>query len=81
MKQLVAVLLVALAMPAQTPGRRHAVRFPSAGTSSFIDTHIDAKLQQANVAAAPLAGDTEFLRCVTLDLAGRIPTPAIRLWW
>lgn len=76
MKQIAAVLLVAIAMSAQTPGRRHAVRFPSPAPTSFIDKHIDAKLQQAGVVAAPVAGDTEFLRRVTLDLAGRIPTPA-----
>jgi hypothetical protein len=78
MKQVLAVFLVALAVSAQTSGRRHAVRFPSPAPSStsFIDKHIDAKLQEARVGAAPIAGDTEFLRRVTLDLAGRIPTPA-----
>ena len=35
---------------------------------------LNAKLQQDNVAAAAIAGDEEFLRRVSLDLAGRIPT-------
>jgi hypothetical protein len=76
MKQIAAVLLIALAVSAQAPGRRHAVRFPAPASPTFIDRHIDAKLQAAGINAAPLAGDTEFLRRVTLDLAGRIPTPA-----
>jgi hypothetical protein len=59
---------------AQSSGKRHAVRFPAA--SATIDAEIGAKLQQAGIAPAPLAGDEEFLRRVTLDLTGRIPTPA-----
>ena len=40
---------------------------------SFIDRDIFDRLGQANVTSAPLAGDEEFLRRVTLDLTGRIP--------
>lgn len=43
-----------------------------------IDHHIDARLQTEGVAPAPIVADESFLRRVTLDLAGRIPTPAER---
>ncbi|HEX2061685.1 MAG TPA: DUF1553 domain-containing protein [Thermoanaerobaculia bacterium] len=73
MKQFVALSLIAALAVSADSGRRHAVRFPSS-TPHFIDARIDAKLQRDGIAAAPRAGDTEFLRRVTLDLAGRIPT-------
>ncbi len=41
---------------------------------SRIDYHIFSLLQQKNIAPAKLAGDAEFLRRVTLDLIGHIPT-------
>jgi len=43
---------------------------------NFIDEEIFARLQAEGVPAAPIAGDEEFLRRVTLDLTGRIPSPA-----
>lgn len=51
---------------------------PSAAppVNNFIDEHIFARLQAEGVAPAPLAGDEEFLRRVTLDLTGRAPSPA-----
>jgi hypothetical protein len=44
--------------------------------SQGIDRIVLAKLQKHKVLPAPAADDAEFLRRVTLDLAGRIPTPA-----
>lgn len=41
---------------------------------NFIDRHIFGKMAQDGVAPAPLSGDAEFLRRVTLDLTGRIPS-------
>lgn len=41
---------------------------------NFIDEHIFSKMERDGVPHAPLAGDGEFLRRVTLDLIGRIPT-------
>jgi hypothetical protein len=43
---------------------------------NYIDTHIDAKLQRLKIQASPLADDATFLRRVTLDLTGQLPTPA-----
>jgi len=42
---------------------------------NYIDTHIDAKLQKLKIQASPLADDATFLRRVTLDLTGQLPTP------
>jgi hypothetical protein len=44
---------------------------PSRGV---IDDHIFGKMADDGIPYAPLASDTEFLRRVTLDLTGRIPS-------
>ncbi len=43
---------------------------------NFIDEHIFGRMEREGIPYAPPAGDQEFLRRVTLDLTGRIPTPA-----
>ena len=45
-----------------------------APTAAVIDTEIDRRLAADKVPASPQADDAEFLRRVTLDLTGRIPT-------
>jgi hypothetical protein len=42
--------------------------------SSFVDEMIDAKLAVAQVALAPITDDYAFLRRVTLDTIGTVPT-------
>ena len=42
---------------------------------TFIDTILFSRMQKDGVAWAPLCSDTEFIRRVTLDLTGRIPSP------
>ncbi len=42
---------------------------------NFIDQHVDSKLAKLNIAASPLCDDAEFLRRITLDLTGALPTP------
>ncbi|MDA0834007.1 MAG: DUF1549 domain-containing protein, partial [Planctomycetota bacterium] len=43
------------------------------GIEEVIDHYIDAKIQKGGVNPAPLVDDYNFIRRVTLDLAGRIP--------
>jgi hypothetical protein len=61
-------------------GRRSASAGPPASVADiprrgFIDAAIFGRLERAGVAPAPLASDAEFLRRVSLDLTGRIPSP------
>ena len=52
---------------------------PDARTlANRIDTKINQRLKSEGASAAPTVTDEEFLRRVTLDLAGRIPTAAER---
>jgi len=53
--------------PQQKPG-------PAANLAILIDRHLDQTLAQEKVPASPLADDAEFLRRVSLDLTGHIPT-------
>jgi hypothetical protein len=42
--------------------------------NNFVDEVIFQRIEAARIEAAPLSSDAEFLRRVTLDLTGRIPT-------
>ena len=54
---------------------RPAPALPEGTARNPIDFFIDAKLAQAGAAAAPLAEDAAFLRRVTLDTIGLLPSP------
>lgn len=45
-------------------------------SSNFIDNLVFAKLKQLGLPPSGIADDNTFLRRVTIDVAGRIPTPA-----
>jgi hypothetical protein len=55
------------------PPEKSDIVYPAA--VNFIDTEIFGKMQKDGIAPAPLASDAEFLRRVTLDLTGQVPTP------
>jgi len=54
-------------------GRRHP--FGSAQPAGSIDSYIKADFTSHGITPAPPTTDWEFIRRVTLDLTGRIPTP------
>src|SRR5580700_9526492 len=60
---------------APPPGSRTGTLVDPA-TSNTIDRYLFPAMAQANVTPAPATTDYEFVRRVTLDLAGHIPTAA-----
>ncbi|HWB87181.1 MAG TPA: DUF1549 domain-containing protein [Bryobacteraceae bacterium] len=65
---------VSARLPSVPPGSR-TYSFSQQSQSGTIDSYIFGALQSAGVKPAPLTNDFEFIRRVTLDLTGRIPTP------
>jgi len=59
-------------MIATAPGR---TRFGQTHAPGSIDSYIDADFKANSITPAPLTTDWEFIRRVTLDLTGRIPSP------
>lgn len=51
-------------------------RYPEVPTPTKIDALVVEKLRPLGVVPSDLAGDAEFLRRVSLDLTGTLPTPA-----
>jgi hypothetical protein len=49
--------------------------YPAISTPTKIDELIVAKLKTLGVTPSPIAGDVEFLRRISLDLTGSLPTP------
>jgi len=58
-----------------TPRSAATARQAIEARSNFIDQRLFLKMAADNVKPAPVSSDAEFLRRVTLDLTGRIPTP------
>ncbi len=50
------------------------VRVPAPVRRSFLDDHVFGRIEDAGIPHAPQAGDAEFLRRVSLDIIGRIPS-------
>jgi hypothetical protein len=50
--------------------------YPSIPQNNYIDREVFAKLRGLNIIPSEPAKDTEFLRRVTIDTIGRLPTPA-----
>lgn len=53
----------------------HFEKFDDATIVSFVDREIEAGWKDNELIVAPIAEDSEWIRRVYLDLAGRIPTP------
>ena len=66
---------VVAALPPPPPGTRTGSLIDPA-TTNTIDRYLFQAMAQANVTPAPATTDYEFIRRVTLDLNGRIPTAA-----
>jgi hypothetical protein len=49
--------------------------YPTVATTNPIDKLVLDNLKRLNIVPSSVCGDTEFLRRVTLDTAGRLPTP------
>ena len=67
------------AMAAGTPAISRLKSFDQSTQLGTIDSYLLADMQAAGVQPAPMTTDWEFIRRVTLDLTGRIPTPAATL--
>src|SRR5262249_36911182 len=49
--------------------------YPAVPETNFVDREVFAKLRLLNIVPSELSGDAEFLRRVTLDSIGTLPTP------
>ncbi len=58
------------------PGGSRTSTYQQSNTKGTIDRYIFQAIQDAGVTPAARTTDYEFIRRVTLDLTGRIPTPA-----
>ena len=60
---------------AVVPGGSQTYTFDQAHAAGTLDSYILADFQKNGITPAPKTTDWEFIRRVTLDLTGRIPTP------
>jgi hypothetical protein len=58
----------------KTPVRKPGQRGYPAEVAALVDEIIDANLKEEEIPASPGCSDAEFIRRVTLDIIGRIPT-------
>src|SRR5437016_4939930 len=68
--------LAAYFFAAQSADSSSTVAPASMPRKNFIDEYIFGRMAGAGIQSAPLASDGEFVRRVTLDLTGRIPSGA-----
>ncbi|MBC8140071.1 MAG: DUF1549 domain-containing protein [Armatimonadetes bacterium] len=54
--------------------RADAKPYPAQTANNFVDEYVQTNLKRMNVVPSRLANDREFLRRVTLDVCGRLPT-------
>jgi hypothetical protein len=66
------VLPVRVMVPAELPA---GSRYPSVAEVNYIDREVFAKLRRLNIVPSDLASDVKFLRRVTIDTIGSLPSP------
>jgi hypothetical protein len=66
------VVAVRTTVPREAP---EGFQYPKVPEASYIDREVFAKLRRLNVVPSDLADDAEFLRRVTIDTIGALPTP------
>lgn len=52
------------------------VKYPAVPEVNYVDREVFAKLKRLNIVPSELCSDVDFLRRVTLDVIGMLPTPA-----
>ncbi|KAA0139860.1 DUF1549 domain-containing protein [Gimesia chilikensis] len=76
--QLVSFLLLTLSVPlchsSTFAATKKQERVSESELAAKVDALIEGELKKAGITPAPLASDEDFLRRVTFDLAGRMPT-------
>ncbi|MDP7277831.1 MAG: DUF1553 domain-containing protein [Planctomycetaceae bacterium] len=72
---LLAVSLLALPIAGSADQLGAADPAPAADVATRIDRLIDAELTATNATPSPVTSDFDFLRRITLDLSGRLPSP------
>lgn len=76
--QLVSFLLLTLSVPlchsSTFAATKKQERVSESELAAKVDTLIEGELKKSGITPAPLASDEDFLRRVTFDLAGRMPT-------
>lgn len=55
--------------------RQFGARYPEVTTTTQVDALIIAKLRKLGIVPSELCSDTEFLRRISLDMTGTLPTP------
>ncbi len=76
--QFVSFLLLTLSVPlchsSTFAATKKQERVSESELAAKVDTLIEGELKKSGITPAPLASDEDFLRRVTFDLAGRMPT-------
>ncbi len=66
------VLPVRVLAPMEMPA---GFKYPDVPQNNYIDREVFAKLRRLNITPSDLASDNEFLRRVTIDTVGSLPSP------
>jgi hypothetical protein len=68
------VVAVRVLVPGPTPDPRFTAGEPQR-QENYIDREVFAKLRRLNILPSELSGDAEFLRRITIDTIGSLPSP------